>query len=43
MADDFDKQIAEHIREILRLMTAAKGKTLRELNERVEQTSKFEL
>jgi hypothetical protein len=43
MADNINEQVAEHILEILRLMLDVKGKTLRELNERVGQTSKFEL
>ncbi|KFZ16980.1 hypothetical protein V502_04811 [Pseudogymnoascus sp. VKM F-4520 (FW-2644)] len=42
MADDIDEQVAEHIREILRLMIDVKGKTLRELNEHVDQTSQGE-
>ncbi|KFY43092.1 hypothetical protein V495_04165 [Pseudogymnoascus sp. VKM F-4514 (FW-929)] len=42
MVDDIEEQVAEHIREILRLMIDVKGKTLRELNQRVDQTSKFE-
>jgi hypothetical protein len=35
MADDIDEQVAEHIREILRLMIDVKGKTLGELNEQL--------
>ena len=43
MADDIDKQVTAHIREILRLVLDVKGKTLRKLNELVGRTSKFEL
>src|SRR5258706_1126914 len=43
MTDDIDEQVAAHIREILRLILDVKGKTLRELNEHIGQTSKFEL
>jgi hypothetical protein len=43
MANDIDKQVAEHIREILRLVVDINGKTLRKLNELIGQTSKFEL
>ncbi|OBT87732.1 hypothetical protein VE02_04062 [Pseudogymnoascus sp. 03VT05] len=42
MVDDIDEQVAEHIRDILRLMIDVKGKTLRELNQRVDQTSQGE-
>jgi hypothetical protein len=35
-------QVAEHIREILRLMIDVRVRILRELNERVDQTSKFD-
>ena len=43
MADDIDEQVTVHIREILRLVPDVKGRILRNLNEPVEQTSKFEL
>ena len=43
MADDIDKQVTAHIREILRLVLDVKGRTLRNLNKLVGQTSKFEL
>jgi hypothetical protein len=41
MADNIDKQVTAHIREILRLVLDVKGKSLRKLNELVGQTSKF--
>jgi hypothetical protein len=43
MADDVIEQVKAYIQEILRLVLDAKGRTLRELNELVGQTSKFEL
>jgi hypothetical protein len=41
MADSVDEQIKAHIHEILRLVSDAKGRTLRELNKLVGETSKF--
>jgi hypothetical protein len=43
MADDIDEQVTAHIREILRLVLDVKGRSLRNLNELVGETSKFEL
>jgi len=43
MADDINEQVTAYIREILHLVHGVKGKTLRKLNELVEQTSKFKL
>jgi hypothetical protein len=42
MADDIIEQITPHIHEILRIVLV-KGRSLRELNELVEKTSKVEL
>lgn len=43
MADDIDEQVTAHICEILRLVLDVKGRSLRNVNELVGQTSKFEL
>jgi hypothetical protein len=43
MADDINEQVAAHIREILRLVLDVTGRSLRNLNELVGQTSKFKL
>ena len=43
ITDDIDEQVTAHIREILRLVLDVKGRSLRNLNELVGQTSKFEL
>ena len=39
MADDIDEQVMAHIREILRFVLDVKGRSLRNLNELVGQTS----
>ena len=43
MADDIVEENRPHVHEILRVVPKVKGKTLREFNELVGQTSKFEL
>jgi hypothetical protein len=43
MTDDIIELIRPHIHEILRIVLDAKGRTLRELNELVGKSSKFEL
>jgi hypothetical protein len=43
MADDIIEQIRPHIHEILRIVLDVEGRTLRELNELVGETSKLEL
>jgi len=42
MADDIIEQIRPHIQEVLRIVLDVQGRTLRELNELVGQTSKFD-
>ena len=43
MADDIIKQIRPHIHEILRIVLDVEGRTLRELNELVGETSRLKL
>jgi hypothetical protein len=42
MADDIIEQIRPHIQEVLRIVLDNQGRTLRELNELVGQTSKIQ-
>lgn len=42
MADDIAEEIRPYVHKILRIVLNVKGKTLRELNELVGQTSEFE-
>jgi hypothetical protein len=43
MDDDIVEEIRPYIQEILHIVLSVKGKTLREFNELVGQTSKFDL